>query len=138
MIAPISKIQLYSLRLFIFIFTSVLLCSSCKKEAASNAGDSDKLKLFKSMPSSVTGITFNNKLTETEEENVLFYDSYYTGSGTAILDVNNDGLQDVFFASNQGPEKLYLNKGNFKFEDIPNLRALKEEINGPGELLQQM
>lgn len=118
MIAPISKIQLYSLRLFIFIFTSVLLCSSCKKEAASNAGDSDKLKLFKSMPSSVTGITFNNKLTETEEENVLFYDSYYTGSGTAILDVNNDGLQDVFFASNQGPEKLYLNKGNFKFEDI--------------------
>lgn len=58
------------------------------------------------MPSSETGISFNNKLTETEEENVLFYDSYYTGSGTAILDVNNDGLQDVFLHQTRDPKNF--------------------------------
>lgn len=118
MIAQFSNFYISSLKQIFLLVALVLFCISCKKEIANNSSESDQIKLFKNMPSSETGISFNNKLTETEEENVLFYDSYYTGSGTAILDVNNDGLQDVFFASNQGPEKLYLNKGNFKFEDI--------------------
>lgn len=104
--------------LLIFNIILLLFCSRCKNENSTAGKGDSKLPMFKIMKSNETGIKFNNELKETEESNVLIYDSYYTGGGTAVLDVNNDGLQDVMFISNQGPDKLYLNKGNFKFEDI--------------------
>ncbi len=63
-------------------------------------------------------INFENKLTETEDFNVFKYRNFYNGGGVAVGDLNNDGLPDVFFTANQGSNKLYLNKGNFLFEDI--------------------
>src|SRR6185437_3553687 len=74
--------------------------------------------LFKRMPSSATGITFNNKVIEDGNFNVFNYRNFYNGGGVAIGDVNNDGKPDTFFTSNQGECKLYLNKGNWKFEDV--------------------
>jgi len=74
--------------------------------------------LFKRMPSSATGITFNNKVIEDGNFNVFNYRNFYNGGGVAIGDVNNDGKPDIFFTSNQGECKLYLNKGNWKFEDV--------------------
>src|SRR3990170_6301209 len=74
--------------------------------------------LFEKISSSKTGITFKNILKETPAANVLTYEYFYNGGGTAIGDVNNDGLDDIYFTANMGSNKLYLNQGNFKFQDI--------------------
>jgi hypothetical protein len=65
-----------------------------------------------------TNIEFTNTLTESEEFNVFKYRNFYNGGGVATGDLNNDGLPEVFFTANQSANKLYLNKGNFEFEDI--------------------
>jgi enediyne biosynthesis protein E4 len=77
-----------------------------------------KKKQFQKMDAAETGINFINTLSETKENNVLTYEYFYNGSGVASGDLNGDGLADVYFTGNQVPAKLYLNKGNFKFEDI--------------------
>lgn len=65
-----------------------------------------------------TGIDFENKTVNTKEFNIFSYRNFYNGGGVAIGDINNDGLSDVFFTANMGSNKLYLNKGNWKFEDV--------------------
>jgi hypothetical protein len=70
------------------------------------------------LASDETGIDFNNSIKESEYFNHYFFGQIYVGSGVAIGDLNNDGLPDVFFGGNQVGDRLYLNKGNFKFEDI--------------------
>ena len=74
--------------------------------------------LFESLPSSKTGVTFKNMLKETPTSNVLTYEYFFNGGGAAIGDVNNDGLDDIYFTANMSTNKLYLNEGNFKFTDI--------------------
>ena len=65
-----------------------------------------------------SGIKFVNKVQDNDTINILNYRNFYNGGGVAAGDINNDGLADVFFTANQGSNKLFLNKGNFKFEDI--------------------
>ncbi|MCW3114122.1 MAG: hypothetical protein JWR18_2518 [Segetibacter sp.] len=65
-----------------------------------------------------TGIDFANNVQNDKDFNIFSYRNFYNGGGVAIGDINNDGLADVFFTSNQGENKLYLNKGNWKFEDV--------------------
>ena len=74
--------------------------------------------LFELLPAERTGIDFANSLTETTELNILNYMYFYNGGGVAVGDINNDGLPDLYFSANQKPNKLYLNKGNWQFEDI--------------------
>lgn len=74
--------------------------------------------LFEDLPTSHTGIDFENTLTNSEEFNIFNYRNFYNGGGVAIGDINNDNLPDLYIIANQGPNKLYLNKGNFKFEDV--------------------
>jgi enediyne biosynthesis protein E4 len=74
--------------------------------------------LFTEMPSDSTGISFVNKLSFDQEFNIYTYRNFYNGGGVGIGDINNDGLVDIYFTANQGANKLYLNKGNFQFEDI--------------------
>jgi hypothetical protein len=93
------------------ISTTVLILSllvSCTKE---------KKTLFKVMDSSQTSITFNNKITETEEFNVLTDEYIFNGGGVAAADFNNDGTIDLFFTGNQVSNRLYLNQGAFSFKD---------------------
>ena len=73
---------------------------------------------FELLASDKTGIDFNNSIKESKFFNHYYYGHIYIGSGVAIGDLNNDGLSDIFFAGSQVADKLYLNKGNFEFEDI--------------------
>ncbi len=74
---------------------------------------------FESIPSSVSNISFQNNLPKQKDLNILYYLYYNGGGGVAIGDINNDGLPDIYFTANSpGNNKLYINKGNFKFEDI--------------------
>ena len=83
--------------------------------------------LFTKLDSTQTGINFSNKVEDGEDYNILTYRNFYNGGGVAIGDINNDGLPDIFFTANQGESKLYLNKGNFKFEDITASTAIKSK-----------
>ncbi len=74
--------------------------------------------LFEPLRPAATGVTFVNELPEDPEFNILNYLDYYNGGGVAIGDVDGDGLPDLYFTSNVGPNRLYLNKGDFRFEDI--------------------
>ena len=70
-----------------------------------------------------TGVTSANMLRETEDFNIVEYLYYYNGGGVAATDINGDGLPDLYFTNNQGPNKLYLNRGDFKFEEQPGAAA---------------
>ncbi len=74
--------------------------------------------LFKLLPPNETNVNFRNDISESENLNVLAYEYFYNGGGVAVGDINNDGLQDIFFSGNMKPNKLYLNLGNMKFKDI--------------------
>src|SRR3954470_15543230 len=100
--------------ILIFILLTII---SCKQKQAP--------ALFQLMDK--TGIDFNNKVEDTKIENTFIYRNYYNGGGVAIGDINNDGQADVFFTSNMGSNKLYLNKGNFKFEDITAGSGMKQD-----------
>jgi len=76
--------------------------------------------VFTLLNSKTTGVKFNNISVENEQINILTYEYMYNGGGVAIGDVNNDGLKDIYFTSNNLENKLYLNRGNMKFEDITN------------------
>ena len=85
---------------------------SCSKKEHRNT-------MFASLPATQTHIDFVNKPEEHELFNILYYLYYYNGGGVATGDINNDGLPDIYFSANKkGGNKLYLNKGNFQFEDI--------------------
>lgn len=74
-----------------------------------------------------TGLNFTNTVIDGQIENSFYFRNYYNGGGVAIGDINNDGLPDVLLTSNMGENKLYLNRGNFKFEDISIIAGLKQD-----------
>ena len=74
--------------------------------------------LFQLLPANQTNITFSNDIDENESLNVLAYEYFYNGGGVAVGDLNNDGLQDIFFTANLKSNKLYLNLGGLTFKDI--------------------
>lgn len=74
--------------------------------------------LFEQLSADYTGIFFENRLTHSNDFNIYKYRNYYNGGGVGLGDVNNDGLLDIYLTANMEPNKLYLNKGNFQFEDI--------------------
>jgi hypothetical protein len=82
--------------------------------------------LYKSLPGTETGINFANILKETPGLNIISYEYFYNGGGVGLGDFNNDGLVDIYFSGNMQPARLYLNKGNLKFEDI----TLKAGVGG--------
>ena len=94
------------------IYAAFLFCSFAYAQMASEN------KLFSTVPSSHTGITFRNDIIETPDLFYYKYEYLYIGAGVSVGDINNDGLQDIYFSSTMGFNKLYLNLGNFQFKDI--------------------
>jgi hypothetical protein len=93
---------------FVLLATFLYSCKEHNQEAA----------LFESLPSSTTHIDFANTITTSDTLNAILFDYVYNGGGVAVGDINNDSLPDIYFTGNQVSGKLYLNKGNFVFEDI--------------------
>lgn len=119
----------------LYFFAFALLVSCGDREGS----------LFSNPSSEETGITFTNTLNSTEDSNILDYLYFYNGGGVAVGDINGDELPDIFFSGNQVKNKLYLNKGNLKFEDISdkagvsgnstwNTGAVMGDVNGDGLL----
>ena len=101
-------------KIILWVITLAVLnsCNSKKNE------DESVKKIFHQLSSNLTGIDFNNILTENDSLNYFTYGYIYMGGGVSAGDVNNDGLIDLFFSGNQVSNKLYLNTGNLKFKDI--------------------
>ncbi len=91
---------------------------NCQDEVQRDLNPQELAGGFELLSAERTGIDFNNKINESPTFNHYFYSQMYVGSGVAIGDINNDGLADVFFGGNQVADRLYLNKGDFQFEDI--------------------
>lgn len=87
--------------------------------------------LFTLLPASRTGVDFSNNLDENDRFNIIKYLYFYNGGGVAVGDVNNDGLPDIFFTANQLSNRLYLNKGDFQFEDVTEKAGL-QDVTEPG------
>jgi len=104
-----------------FVLFLVLGCQNENpKEKNSSDGKSQESTgaVFTKIDPSNSGVEFNNEIKETGELNYFNYTYLYNGGGVGIGDINNDGLSDIYFTSTQGKDKLYLNKGDFQFEDI--------------------
>ncbi|MEO8579851.1 MAG: VCBS repeat-containing protein, partial [Gemmatimonadales bacterium] len=116
----------------------LLSLAACEKEPGTP-------QLFELLKPESTGITFANTLPENPDFNVLNYLYYYNGAGVAVGDIDGDGLPDLYFTSNLGPNKLYRNKGNYQFEDITAKAGVADadgwktgvtmaDVNGDGKL----
>ncbi len=105
----------------LFIATSLLLfyCS------CNNKKETESIPLFTLMDSS--GINFQNTVIDNKLENSFYFRNFYNGGGVAIGDINSDGLCDVLLSSNMNENKLYLNKGGFKFEDITPRSGMRQD-----------
>ncbi|WP_108246014.1 VCBS repeat-containing protein [Muricauda brasiliensis] len=120
---------------FPIIWFMAMLAISCNKGGS----------LFENPDTKKTGLDFTNTLTSTKDLSILDYLYFYNGGGVSIGDINNDGLPDIFFTGNQVKNKLYLNKGNLKFEDISSSAGIEgssdwntgvtmADVNGDGFL----
>ncbi len=117
----ISKSYYYkSIKLLISsIFIVLISCDNSNVEKTTE-------KLFTKIPSKISGINFKNSIIESEAFHYYQYIYSYNGGGVAAADFNNDGLEDLFFTSNTSENKLYLNKGDFSFEDITKTSGIKK------------
>src|SRR3954469_2608158 len=115
---------------------ALLSCYSCKNDSAS---------LFTRLDESRTGVDFRNMFIDDGPLNMNNYIYFYNGGGVAVGDINNDGLQDILFTGNMVKNRLFINKGNFKFEDITGTSGIADkqgwctgatmvDINGDGKL----
>src|SRR5882672_6321070 len=107
-----------TLQVWISILSVFYLASSCNQ----------KKSLFTLLNPDQTSITFSNRIIENDSINIVDNEYVYNGSGVAIGDFNNDGLQDVYFTGNMVSNKLYLNKGKMQFEDV----TVQSQTDGKG------
>jgi hypothetical protein len=98
--------------IIIYIASIMLLLPACRQTRQKG------ITLFRALDAKRTGLNFSNKLTPSPDLNMLKYMYFYNGAGVGAGDFNNDGLVDLFFASNQEQNKIYLNSGDLSFKDV--------------------
>lgn len=109
--------RFHRFKIFVLLTTGMII-SACQQKPQRDLYPDALTGGFKLLLAENIGVDFNNRIIESETVNHLYYNQIYSGAGVAIGDINNDGLPDIFFCGNQVSDRLYLNKGNFKFEDI--------------------
>src|SRR5688572_28886293 len=97
-------------KVYVFLAISYFLFAQCKERS--------EQPLFELIAASDSGVEFENTITESDSFNVLRFEYIYNGGGVGIGDFNQDGLSDIFFSGNIVSSKLYLNRGNFEFDDV--------------------
>ena len=110
---------------------------SCKKQPSDNGTEHTGAEThatikLESLPASQTGLNFVNQVKEEGRINIFTWHFLYNGAGVAAGDINNDGLADLYFTGNMVPDKLYINKGNFEFEDITSTAGISTSIWSSG------
>jgi len=118
----INKIKY--LKFTFFAITVTVLVISCNKQRS--LFPDELTGYLQLLAPEKTGIDFNNSIDESKKVNHFYYSQIYNGAGVAIGDINNDGLSDIFFCGNMVNDRLYLNKGDFKFENITKNSRIKE------------
>jgi len=108
---------------YVIYLLLVITCISCKKESDG---------IFARVDSKTSGITFSNDLTPDSTRNIIEFRYFYNGGGVAIGDLNGDGLPDIFFTGNMVSNRLYLNRGDFQFEDVTDLAGLHSNVWSTG------
>ena len=103
---------------FLKLFIVALAIISCNNKKTPEVKLEEKDTLFTLLPWEETRVDFVNEVENQKDFNIFKYRNFYNGGGVAIGDINNDNLPDIYLTGNMVPNKLYLNKGNFKFEDI--------------------
>ena len=109
-----------------FFYSSILLGVSISLITACSSEVKEQ-PIFEMLGADKTGIQFENKLHPNEAFNMFHYMYYYNGAGVATGDFNNDGKADIFFASNEGKNALYLNKGGLKFENVTKAAQIPQD-----------
>lgn len=109
----------------------IFFVAVCSLWGVSSCKENESVR-FKLLSTARTGIEFNNTIKENDSINVFEYMNIYTGAGVAVGDINNDGLVDVYFSGNAVSGRLYLNKGDFKFEDISEKAGILNNSWGTG------
>jgi hypothetical protein len=138
--ASSPKRQLFAAASLLCVFAAFWSFSGCQSKA-----DVSENALFEAADSTHTRINFLNRVQEKDNLNILSYLYFYNGAGVAAGDVNNDGLPDICFVSNQGKNKLYLNKGDMMFDDVSETAGIEgysdwqtgvtmADVNGDGLL----
>lgn len=112
----------HQLKIILSICLTICL-SSCNNNSSNTA------TVFTELSPQITNVDFANNLTEDNNNNIIQYLYFYNGGGVAAGDINNDGLPDLYFTSNQGSNKLYINKGNLEFEDVTEKAAVGGQGN---------
>src|SRR5688500_11325863 len=108
--------QLYSPNSYLMRFTSIVLLfvwfAGCRNKSQVQ---------FALLDAAKTGLVFRNEINETQDNNIMTYQYMYNGAGIAAGDINMDGLPDLYVAGNSVPNKLFVNKGQWKFEDVTSV-----------------
>ncbi len=125
------KIFLFKIGLSFFAIALVFSCKNKQNEAQDEVVASDTLTapLFTLLSPEKTKVHFQNVLSEGLNTNILMYEYFYNGGGVATADFNGDGLIDLYFTSNMGDNKFYLNEGKMQFKDIT---AISKAAGRPG------